>query len=1379
MNASTADSPSSSRPRLAASAAIVVFALAVVDLARDFAFLAAALAFGLLALSVSAAVLFLARRRFAGASRLPVLALLIASSAGLAIRLFGYEPVIRRAPEEWLAIRDANARDIASITAAKFSEITSAAQARARALARSPALRGAVASATEGGIAQAFDALGAVALPRAHPDGVPGAALFDASPRPIAWTGATGSLDTLFASRHGTPAPEIVLVERGAERVLVALEPLVEDAGLVSVEVPIAANRRLENRYLRDYDAPSHWAGRAIETDFVLPGGDEERLATLLGPEGEPRWVSEEGPPRLVFALRSDGGKLLGIGAIAEESLETALIDSRRRFALGGSIALVLGAAIALAGFARRSPSLPPLILSIGAFRLVLRQTNFPLGLGLDLDNPAHYASSLFFGFARSPADFLATAATLLAISSLLAHRIDRKLEDTGGARAVALRLLAAPVVVLLFIGVHQVVLDAWLNSNLALADVSLAASDLPRLTIQLGLLSLFAAALRWAYLLLGIGRASLGRSSLAAFLAADGASVLAFHYLLAPRGYSDHALLALIPLAALHLLIRFQDRFRRLLEDRDVVSRAPESILFVIAASVSFYPAVARFESITIRNFIETTVTPVVLNHGRVRMSSLVDTAVAVDRMFEEGRLGDLGREDLAFRIWAGTDLPVSSLSSAVEVVDPSRRVVSSFALGFPAVDLPGEREPAPPEWIPAEHRPEPGHPGFVTARRSFEGPAGERWEIRIRLAADWRNLPFIATPDPYLHLFRAAAVETPLRFPHQELELTVLSAAGEAIFQSTGDALEPGDEVLQQSRRAPLWWAHAHGGESYRTYLVSDGDAVYALSYPEKSLVTHLAELSLWMLLAAGVSGCGLAASLLLGVLGSRIGLSPAKLLHGIQASFSAKLYAAFVLLALLPIASLAVLIRGIVIHDLELDIEQAGIERARVTERLVREIQLSRPASAAGTAPITDAVLERVRTLSGVDTDLYVEGELLATSKPELVASGLLGTRAAPAAHREIVVERRPFSIHRESVGTFEYLVASVPVVLPPWSEPGILSLPLASREAEIERKISSLNQTVLLAAVAFSLFAAGLAYSLARRIAGPINELTEATRAVAGGRLDVSLETSAEDEIGALFSSFNQMTADLKRQREDLEKTKKLEAWAEMARQVAHEVKNPLTPIQLSTQHLLRVYGDDGVDFAKVLRECSETILEQVKALRQISMEFSTFASEAPLELASVDVPSLVRETLAPYQSSRPEGVSIAIEVPSPVPEIQADSRLLKRTLVNLVENALHALDGSGAILVRVSEDGPGFVQIVVADDGIGIEPEMKERVFEPYFSTRAAGTGLGLAIARKVAEDHGGSIALESEPGEGTEVTLRLPIAPDLTRHRAPPPRAAT
>jgi nitrogen fixation/metabolism regulation signal transduction histidine kinase len=367
----------------------------------------------------------------------------------------------------------------------------------------------------------------------------------------------------------------------------------------------------------------------------------------------------------------------------------------------------------------------------------------------------------------------------------------------------------------------------------------------------------------------------------------------------------------------------------------------------------------------------------------------------------------------------------------------------------------------------------------------------------------------------------------------------------------------------------------------------------------------------------------------------------------------------------------------------------------------------------------------------------------------------------------AQREIVVERRSHSLHQESVGAFQYLVVSVPIDLEPWTEPGILSIPLASRQVEIDRRVASLNQTLLLAAALFSIAAAGLAYLLARGIAGPIRELTGATHAVAEGSFDVSLETSSRDEIGALFSSFNQMTEDLKRQREDLEKSKKLEAWAEMARQVAHEVKNPLTPIQLSTEHLLRVYGDPDVNFEKVLKECSETILQQVKTLRQISMEFSTFASPGPLVFEPTDIASLVRDTAAPYVQSAPSGIRLEVATESDLPVARVDRRLIQRTLVNLIENALNALNGSGRIEVQVSKitrGGTPFVALTVRDDGVGIEPEVKARVFEPYFSTRAAGTGLGLAIARKVVEDHGGTIALESEPGRGTEVTIQLPVA---------------
>jgi signal transduction histidine kinase len=547
------------------------------------------------------------------------------------------------------------------------------------------------------------------------------------------------------------------------------------------------------------------------------------------------------------------------------------------------------------------------------------------------------------------------------------------------------------------------------------------------------------------------------------------------------------------------------------------------------------------------------------------------------------------------------------------------------------------------------------------------------------------------------------------------------------------------------------------------HRTYLVADADYIYALSFPKKLPLDFAAELTRWILLAGLLAGIVVGAALSLTALGASAGVEPRELFAGIASSFSAKLYVAFVLVALASIVSLAFLIRGIVIRDLQRDVEREAVDRALVAEQLVKESHLSRPPSPLGMAPLTDSVLERVSGLAGVDVDLYIGGELLATSKPELVASGLLGTRAAPAAHREIVVERRSHSLHLESVGAFQYFVVSVPIVLEPWTEPGILSIPLASRQVEIDRRVASLNQTLLLAAVAFSIAAAWLAYFLARGIAGPIRELTDATHAVAEGSFDVSLETRSRDEIGALFASFNQMTEDLKRQREDLEKSKKLEAWAEMARQVAHEVKNPLTPIQLSTEHLLRVYGDPDVDFEKILKECADTILQQVRTLRQISMEFSTFASPGSLALEPTDIASLVRDTVAPYLKSGPTRIRLEVDTAGDLPEVMVDRRLVQRTLVNLLENAFHALHGGGRIDVQVSRNEE-FVVLTVRDNGVGIDPEARARVFEPYFSTRAAGTGLGLAIARKVVEDHGGTITLGSAPGEGTEVTIRLPIA---------------
>jgi signal transduction histidine kinase len=223
--------------------------------------------------------------------------------------------------------------------------------------------------------------------------------------------------------------------------------------------------------------------------------------------------------------------------------------------------------------------------------------------------------------------------------------------------------------------------------------------------------------------------------------------------------------------------------------------------------------------------------------------------------------------------------------------------------------------------------------------------------------------------------------------------------------------------------------------------------------------------------------------------------------------------------------------------------------------------------------------------------------------------------------------------------------------------------------------------------------------------------------------------------------------------------------RLAAWAEMARRVAHEVKNPLTPIQLAVEHVRRLWQANDPRFGAVLAECLDNIQGQVRALRQIATEFSTYARLPALRVEPTGVDNLLGHALRPYLASPPLRVDIASVVPPDLPEVLVDRAVMTRVLVNLVENALQAMPEGGRLEVSahsVSGNGRPGVRISVRDSGVGIPPDILSRIFEPYFSTKSGGTGLGLAIARRAVEEHGGLIDIQSRPGKGTLVTLFLP-----------------
>ena len=201
---------------------------------------------------------------------------------------------------------------------------------------------------------------------------------------------------------------------------------------------------------------------------------------------------------------------------------------------------------------------------------------------------------------------------------------------------------------------------------------------------------------------------------------------------------------------------------------------------------------------------------------------------------------------------------------------------------------------------------------------------------------------------------------------------------------------------------------------------------------------------------------------------------------------------------------------------------------------------------------------------------------------------------------------------------------------------------------------------------------------------------------------------------------------------------------------MARQVAHDIKNPLTPIQLSAEHAQRVNLDRGRPLSPVLDECMTAILGQVRLLRQIAAEFSSFASSPTARPEPTELVRLIEEVVEPYRTALSDRITVETSASTALPMLFIDRTLFARALTNIIENAIHAMPGGGRLAIEAARqpgngDQPDSVVVRVTDTGIGMDPDAIARIFEPYFSTKATGTGLGLTIAKRNVELNGGRI----------------------------------
>ena len=286
----------------------------------------------------------------------------------------------------------------------------------------------------------------------------------------------------------------------------------------------------------------------------------------------------------------------------------------------------------------------------------------------------------------------------------------------------------------------------------------------------------------------------------------------------------------------------------------------------------------------------------------------------------------------------------------------------------------------------------------------------------------------------------------------------------------------------------------------------------------------------------------------------------------------------------------------------------------------------------------------------------------------------------------------------------------------------------------------------------------------------RITEPITKLIRYTQEVARGNLDARVNVGTRDEIAVLADSFNRMVADLRESNERLIEAEKNAAWQEMARQVAHEIKNPLTPIMLSAQQIRQACRDRHPDQERLVEDSVDSIISQCESLRRIASDFAAFAAFQARPFEETRLDKLLDSILSPYlRQHQQAGIETSFEnsVP-PGTLVRVDADQVGRALLNLLNNALEAMsEKGGRLAIKVTaaeEEGRPVVRIAISDTGRGIPPEDRAHLFEPYFSTRTGGTGLGLAVCKKIVEGHGGRIEVQSRVSRGTTMTVILPTA---------------
>jgi signal transduction histidine kinase len=407
--------------------------------------------------------------------------------------------------------------------------------------------------------------------------------------------------------------------------------------------------------------------------------------------------------------------------------------------------------------------------------------------------------------------------------------------------------------------------------------------------------------------------------------------------------------------------------------------------------------------------------------------------------------------------------------------------------------------------------------------------------------------------------------------------------------------------------------------------------------------------------------------------------------------------------------------------------------------------------------------EAVINRLSEIHGVDVNLYdLDGNLRVSSIPLLYNKGMISARMNPVAYQHLQYAKEIQFYQKEYIGKLEFASNYVPVRDEQGNNFAFLNIPYFTSESNLRQEISNFLVTIINLNAFVFLIAGIISLFITNRITASLSLISEKMKRVNLGTQNEVIHWKRNDELGQLVGEYNKMVRQLEDSARKMAISEREGAWREMARQVAHEIKNPLTPMKLSLQYLQKAIDANAPNVQQLTSQVSHTLIEQIEHLNRIAADFSQFAQIGEAKTERIDLNEILRNVLNLFASN--EAIQIKTTLLDEPVWVTGDKTHFNRLFSNLILNAIQAIPEERKPVVDIVEEiSHRQVQIRINDNGTGIDPAVQEKIFTPNFTTKSSGTGLGLAMCKRIVEQAGGSIWFETIPDAGTTFFVALPV----------------